>query len=133
VTTTPITQAVTEAIEEIRETFAPATITADSNGNGGAWVVIDSVPLGPVYVQDSTWVAFQIVFAYPEADVYPHFVRPDLSRRDGAALGAGFQAVKWGPTGAQGVQLSRRSNRLNPAVDTAATKALKVLKWLNEQ
>jgi hypothetical protein len=65
--------------------------------------------------------------------VYPLFVRPDLSRTDGAALGAGFQAVKWGPKGDRGVQLSRRSNRLNPAVDTAATKALKVLKWLNEQ
>ncbi|KMO66936.1 hypothetical protein MCHLDSM_07280 [Mycolicibacterium chlorophenolicum] len=31
------------------------------------------------------------------------------------------------------MQLSRRSNRLNPAVDTAATKVLKVLKWLNER
>lgn len=132
-TTTPVTQAVTEAIEEIRETFDEATVTADSDGNGGAWVVIDSVPLGPVYVQDSTWLAFQIVFAYPEADVYPHFVRPDLSRTDGAALGAGFQPAKWGPKGDPGIQLSRRSNRLNPAVDTAATKALKVLKWLNEQ
>ncbi len=128
-----ITQAVIEAIEQIGETFAQATVTADSNGDGGAWVQIDSVPLGPVYVQDSTWIAFQIVFAYPEADVYPHFVRPDLSRTDGAALGAGFQAVSWGPKRDPGVQLSRRSNRLNPAVDTAATKALKVLKWLNEQ
>lgn len=132
-TSTPVTVAVTEAVDEVRETFAAATVTVDSDGNGGVWVVIDSVPLGPVYVQDSTWIAFQITFPYPEADVYPHFVRPDLSRTDGAALGAGFSVVKWGPNGDPGIQLSRRSNRLNPAVDTAATKVLKVLKWLNEQ
>lgn len=132
-TPTPVTKVIIEAIDEIRETFDAATVTVNSDGNGGAWVVIDSVPLGPVYVQDSTWIAFQITFPYPEADVYPHFMRPDLSRTDDAALGAGFQAVKWGPKGDPGVQLSRRSNRLNPAVDTAATKTLKVLKWLNEQ
>jgi hypothetical protein len=133
VTVTPVAPAVIGAIDEIQETFAEATFTVDSDGKGGAWVAIDAVPLGPVYVQDSTWIAFQIVFAYPEADVYPLFVRPDLSRADGTALGEGFHPVKWGPKGAPGVQLSRRSNRLNPAVDTAATKILKVLKWLNEQ
>jgi hypothetical protein len=53
VTAAPVTQPVTGAINEIRETFAEATVTVDSDGNGGAWVVIDSVPLGPVYVQDS--------------------------------------------------------------------------------
>lgn len=132
-TATPVTQAVTGAINEIQETFAGATVTVDGDGNCGAWVVIDTVPLGPVYVQESTWIAFQITFAYPEADVYPLFVRPDLSRTDGAALGAGFHPVQWGPKGVRGVQLSRRSNRLNPTVDTAATKALKVLKWLNGQ
>lgn len=132
-TRTPVTAAVTEAIDEIRETFAEATVAVDPDGSGGAWVVIDAVPLGPVYAQDNTWIAFQITFPYPEADVYPLFVRADLSRADGAALGAGFQAVKWGPKGDPGVQLSRRSNRLNPAVDTAATKALKVVKWLKEQ
>jgi hypothetical protein len=133
VTAASVTATITEAIEEVRETFADATVTVDTDGNGGAWVVIDSVPLGSVYLQDSTWIAFQITFPYPEADVYPHFVRPDLSRADGAALGAGFSLAKWGLSGDVGMQLSRRSNRLNPAVDTAATKVLKVLKWLNEQ
>jgi hypothetical protein len=132
-TAPPATAAITEAVEEVRETFADATVTFDSDGNGGAWVVIDSVPLGPVYVQNSSWIAFQITFPYPEADVYPHFLRPDLRRTDGAALGAGFSLARWGLSGDPGMQLSRRSNRLNPAVDTAATKALKVLKWLNEQ
>ncbi len=128
------TAAVTEAIDEIRSSFPHATVTVDGDGAGGVWVRVDSVPLGPTYMQDSTSIGFQITFAYPDADVYPHFVRPDLSRADGAALGAGFSVCNWGPGGNRpGVQLSRRSTRLDPAVDTAAIKAIKVLKWLDEQ
>lgn len=132
-TTTPINPAITGAVHEIQETFAESAVTVTATGDGGAWVVIDPVPLSPTYTQDSSWMAFLITFAYPEADVYPHFVRPDLMRTDGGALGEGFSPTTWGLAGEAGMQLSRRSNRLNPAVDTAATKVLKVLKWLNEQ
>lgn len=127
------TEAIAEAIEELRQTFVDATVTFEDDGEGGVWVTIDSIPLGPVYEQEMSWIAFQITFPYPEADVYPLFVRPDLCRKDGGALGEGFQTVAWGPRGDPGTQLSRRSNRLNPAIDTAATKVLKVLKWLSEQ
>lgn len=127
------TETITEAIEELRQTFVDATVTVEDDGVGGAWVTIDSIPLGPVYEQETSWIAFQITFAYPDADVYPLFVRPDLRRKDGGAHGEGFQSVTWGPRGVPGTQLSRRSNRLNPAIDTAATKVLKVLKWLSEQ
>jgi hypothetical protein len=133
VTTTPISPAATGAVQEIQETFAESAVTVTATGDGGAWVVIDPIPLSSTYAQDSSWIAFLITFAYPEADVYPHFVRPDLKRTDGAALGEGFSPTTWGPAGEPGMQLSRRSNRLNPAVDTAATKVLKVLKWLNER
>jgi hypothetical protein len=133
VSTTTVTDAVTEAIDELRATFADTTVSFESDGAGGAWVMIDSAPLGPVYEQDTTWIAFQITFPYPEADIYPLFVCPDLRRMDGAPHGAGIVPVTWGPTGRPGTQLSRRSNRLNPAIDTAATKVVKVLKWLNEQ
>lgn len=132
-TTMTTTETITEAIEELRQTFADAIVTSEDDGAGGAWVTIDPIPLGPVYEQETSWIAFQITFPYPEADVYPLFVRPDLRRKDGGAHREGFQAVAWGPRGEPGTQLSRRSNRLNPAIDTAATKVLKVLKWLDEQ
>ncbi|SEB61133.1 hypothetical protein [Rhodococcus koreensis] len=132
-TTTTTTEAIAEAIEELQQTFADATVTFESDGAGGAWVTIESIQLGAVYEQETSWIAFQITFPYPEADVYPLFVRPDLRRKDGDGHGEGFQSVTWGPRGEPGTQLSRRSNRLNPAVDTATTKVLKVLKWLSEQ
>lgn len=131
--TANVTEAIAEAIEELQQTFPDATVTAESDGHGGAWITIDPVPLGPVYERDTSWIAFQITYPYPEADVYPLFVRPDLRRKDGASHGDGFRSVTWGPRAEPGTQLSRRSNRLDPAFDTAATKVLKVLRWLEQQ
>lgn len=128
-----IADAILNAIDELRHTFADTTVTYISDGQGGAWVTIESVPLGPAFTQETSWMSFQITYPYPEADVYPHFVRPDLVRVDGAAHGEGFAPASFGPDNVPAMQLSRRSNRLNPAVDTAATKALKVLRWLEQR
>lgn len=131
--TATVTGAIGEALEELRQTFPETTVTFEPDGQGGAWVTIVEVPIGPVYEQETSWIAFQLTFPYPDADVYPLFVRPDLRRKDGAAHGGGFNSVTWGPHGESGTQLSRRSNRLNPLIDTAATKVLKVLRWLAQQ
>lgn len=123
---------VSEAIEELRRTFPAAEVSAVPDGQQGAFVIVDPVPLTG-YDQDETWVGFHITFQYPMADVYPHFVRPDLTRLNGEALGDGFAQTSWNcPENRPVVQLSRRSNRLNPAVDTATIKLLKVLQWLNK-
>lgn len=126
-----ITPEVAEAIDEIRAAFAPSPVTVEEVGDGGAHVVIETVELGTTYDQDSTWVGFDITFQYPLADVYPHFVRPDLTRRDQAPLGEATSPAAH--RGQPAIQLSRRSNHLNPATDTAALKALKVITWLNSR
>lgn len=100
------------------------------DGDGGAYVVVEALPLAPIYQQRETWFGFRITYQYPHADVYPHFVRGDLSRADGAALCDGMCAGH-SFSGRAAVQLSRRSNRLNPALDTALLKLQKVHRWLN--
>ena len=65
------------------------------------------------------------------AGVNPHFVRPDLSREDGQPLGQAFQSVQWGPAAVPGVQVSRATRQIDPAVDTAALKLLKVIDFIN--
>ena len=99
---------------------------------GGAYVVVGDQEYGQQYEPERGWVGFLITFQYPHADVYPHFVAGGLRRKDGRALGEGFSGPRtWaGRPGEQVVQISRRSNRLNPAVDTAATKLAKVLEWV---
>src|ERR1700682_147290 len=118
-----------KAIEQIRASFPGKQLIAREDGEGGAYVIVDDVELGPPYSQDATWIGARITCEYPYADVYPVFVRGDLARKDGQALG---EATAVGQTfeGRSAVQISRKSNRLNPGRDTAAMKLQKVLAWL---
>jgi len=124
-----MTTEVAQAIAEIRSAFPDCPIAAIPDNGGGAYVVIENVPLPEIYGQASTWVGFHITDAYPYADVYPHFVRNDLSRSEGQSLGPAAQAGH-SCQGRPAIQLSRRSKRLNPATDTALLKLQKVIQWL---
>jgi len=122
---------VAQAVNELRVCFPNSTVEARSSDDGGAFVTIDPIHPGPAYAPQATWLKFAISFQYPYADVYPMFVRPDLIRTDGRSHG---EAIAMGSfNGEPALQLSRRSNRLNPATDTAALKVTKVLQWLRDQ
>jgi hypothetical protein len=125
---TVIAPVVQRAIAELRSTFHDCAVEAEPDGSGGAYVVVRGISLGAPYVQSETWIGFQITFQYPYADVYPHFACPDLARSDGRPLGEGLGAAQF--RNQQAVQISRRSNKLDPATDTATLKLLKVLQWL---
>ena len=125
---TQIQPQIEKAIAEVRGSFPDCRVEAEPDGGGGAYVTVYDVPLGPPYLQSKIWVSFQITFQYPYADVYPHFACAELARADGRSLGEGFGNANW--RGRPATQLSRRSNKLNPATDTAALKLLKVMQWL---
>ena len=120
--------AVAQAIEEIRCTFDGCVVDAEADGSGGAFVMVTGIALGHPYAQATVWVGFHITFQYPYADVYPHFTNADLTRADGHGLGQGFGSGSF--RGRPAMQISRRSNRLNPQTDTAALKLLKVMRWM---
>ena len=128
-----MTPEVSTAIEEIRDAYQGSTVEVHEDGAGGAWVIVEPIDPGPTFVQRETWVGFQITFQYPAADCYPHFVRPDLARVDGQPLGDATSAGTFGFDQRPGIQLSRRSNRLNPATDTAEIKLTKVIEWLRSK
>ncbi len=124
-----MTPEVEEAITEIRSAFLDHAVAVTPDPQGGAYVVVQDLPLGPQYSLERSWVGFDIGFQYPFADVYPHFTDPNLARVDGAPLGEGFQQpIQWHDRMA--TQISRRSNGWTAAEDTAALKLCKVLDWL---
>ena len=125
-----IAPGVVKAIEEIRRTFDPCAVETEPDGAGGAIVVVRNIPMGSPYAQAQVWIGFQITFQYPYADVYPHFTNADLARSDGGGLGGGFGTAAF--QGQPAIQISRRSNRLNPETDTAALKLLKVIRWMKK-
>jgi hypothetical protein len=101
------------------------------DGEGGAYVIAEAVDPGGIYVQDQTWVGFRITFQYPYTDVYPHYVRGDLARKDGQPLGEAMAPTTFEERSA--IQISRRSNHLDPRRDTAALKLQKILMWLRSR
>jgi len=120
---------VERAIAEIREAYRETTITFRQDGEGGADVILEEVDPGLVYRERVTWIGFRITFQYPYSDTYPHYVRGDLSRADGRSLGEGMSQNQ-NFEGRPAVQISRRSNHLDPRTQTALLKLQKVLAWL---
>jgi hypothetical protein len=127
---TVLTPAVTGAIGAVRGHFAGKPVEVIPDGAGGAFVIVSGIEVGARYTQAVSWLGFQVNAAYPASDVYPHYTSR-LARTDGRAHGQAIQQVTW--QGRDALQLSRRSNRWNPAMDTAALKAEKVIRWLATQ
>lgn len=137
--------AVEKAIEAIRGQFGRDTVLVAADREGGAYVIVEGVPLGAPFAQDDSWLGFHIPSTCPYADVYPHFVRSDLARRDGGALGEGLSGNHNFPSqdalktpGAMparaAMQVSRRSNRKDAAgLETPLHKLLKVIQWLKSR
>ena len=120
---------VSNAIEELRRQFNAATFPVREDGQGGAYVVMEPVTLGPKYRPEKTWVGFHISPQYPYADIYPVFMGGDVSRANGVAFSA---PVTVGHTfeARPAIQVSRRNSAAQGGLQKAGTKILKVLDFL---
>jgi hypothetical protein len=127
-----MTPSVTAAVEGIRRAFPGASVLAVEDASGGAYVIIEPVTLTEGFVPAVTWIGGHLPAQVPYTDVYPLFIDGGIRRRDGQPFqppitpGQAF-------CGRPSLQVSRRSNRLDPEVQTPATKFQKVLLWLRQQ
>lgn len=124
--------AVQQAIAELKVTFEPCAVIVEDDGQGGAHVIIESVPVNGVYEQNETWFGVHITGQFPYSDIYPVFVRADLRRADNKPLGDGISpGHNFRTRGA--VQVSRKSNARDPTIETASAKILKVRAFLESR
>lgn len=136
VTTTPDTTIkpnVAKALESLTTTFDDWELVTVPDGQGGLWVESPRVALGPPYTQATTYLVFLLPFGLPGVDIYPMFVRHDLTRIDGQPLGPAFQqtSLAWpGEAGPRPVVQVSRLTQGNLAAQTAAQKITKVLGWM---
>jgi len=132
---------VEKAIAEIKMAFQGLLCEVFPSPCGGAHVLLHEVPLGPPYVQVTTWVAFFISNACPYADVYPFWIRSDLERIDKQEIVAPIHTSNqnWAPDlpnfpARKAVMISRRQNQANSiGRETPLLKLLTVLKWLKSR
>ncbi len=122
------------AVAAITEAYGADKVRVVPDDQGGAWIEIADVELGDPYAQDTTFVICLLPFTLPVADVYPLFVRHDLTRYDGNGLGDAFGAteVNWpgDPQPRPATQVSRRTRRGEFTLQTPLQKIEKVLDWV---
>ena len=127
-------EAVSIALAGMTAAFGFDRTRSIPDGQGGAWVEIAEVELGDRYQGGSTFVIFLLPFNLPGADIYPLFVRRDLSRSDGQGLGEGFAAtdLSWpgDPLPRPVTQVSRRTRANAFTMQTPLQKVEKVLHWI---
>jgi hypothetical protein len=131
---------VEKAVAAIRDHYTALQVEVFESPCGGAYVVINELPLGPPYQQTTTWVGFFITNACPFADTYPFYVRPDLCRQDGVPLKAPFHVNNsWAPAlpsfaARPAVMVSRRQNHTHClGRETPLLKLQTVIAWMLKQ
>lgn len=122
---------VSSGIEELKRQFDGSSLTVREDGQGGAYVLMEPVALGPKFRPASTWVGFQIPAQYPYSDIYPVFIGGEVVRADGT----GF-AVPVTPghrfEGRPAIQVSRRNSAAQSGMQTVSAKILKILDFLEK-
>jgi hypothetical protein len=131
---------VAKAATAVRTCYGGLSVEVFESPCGGAYVLIDGMPLGSPYAQETTWVGFFITDACPFADTYPFYVRQDLSRLDGAALKAPLHVNNnWAPDlpnfkARPAVMVSRRQNHASAlGRETPLMKLQAVMAWMLKQ
>jgi hypothetical protein len=123
-----MTPSVATALEGLMIAFPHATVTVlREDGNGGAFVAVDGVELGPKLTPAKTWFGAHLPANLPYADIYPLFMGVDVRRADAGGLSGPLSALTW--EGRQAFQISRRNNRMSGG-QSAVAKFLKVIEFV---
>ncbi len=131
---------VEKALEDLRRGLPGTEISSQEDSDGGAYVLVKDLDIGSSFAPTKSWISFHITFAYPDADVYPHFIDasvqyvgeqdtpnlfaagdlPKAMTRNAVASGFNLQAI----------QVSRKSETRDPTAYSALTKLLSVIEFL---
>lgn len=119
---------VASGVDELKAQFAPSSVTVAEDGSGGAYVIVESVDLGPRFTNQVTWIGGHLTAQYPYADVYPVFIGNDVSRADGVPFQAPVTPSNF--AGRPAWQVSRKNSGAQAQSQSASAKFLRVIHYL---
>ncbi len=122
-------QAIVKAIEELKSAFSPSSVQVTEDGGGGAYVFVESVRIGSLYVPQITWIGGHITALYPYSDIYPMFIDASVCRANGKGFAAPI-TIGHEFLGRPAIQISRRNNQVQNSPQTAVSKFLKVIDFV---
>lgn len=136
--------AVVNVLAELRMGLPGNTVRHLEDGEGGANVIVDGLFIGENFRPSTAWIGFHITWPYPDTDVYPHFLdpqvkyvgaEPQLNRHPDGDLPVPLSRAATMPGyNIPAIQISRRSHgqRLSEN-DSALLKLLRILELLRSK
>lgn len=135
-----MTDHVQARLEELRTGMAGHDVRVQEDENGGAFVIVDGIEIGEQFAPPRSWIGFHITWADEDADVYPHFIDPDVryvgsgdapnQHPDGNLPTSMTRGHEMPGFNIPAIQVSRRSNRRNSDTDSPLQKLLRVIEFL---
>src|SRR6266567_825288 len=132
--------AVEAAVAEIRAGLPGHEVCLKPDSDGGAYVIVEGAEIGHHFAPATTWVGFQITWAYPDADVYPHFIDPALRyigqgdapnhHAEGNLPKAMTRDATMPGFGLAAMQVSMVSRHRNAATHSALHKLVRIIEFL---
>ena len=120
---------VVTAIDELKQAFPSSKINLSEDGDGGAYVIIESVQIGKHFAPSVTWIGGHITALYPYSDIYPVFIDANVRRIDGkefeAPITNGHIFLE-----RPAIQISLRNNSIHKSPQTAVAKFLKIINFM---
>lgn len=122
-------QEVAEAIEQLKAVFPSSAVSVTEDGQGGAYVIVETVELGERFTPPTTWMGGHITALYPYADIYPLFIDGAVRRTDGKPFEVPVtHGHVWRDRPA--LQVSRINRQVQLTTQTAVIRFKKTLEFL---
>jgi hypothetical protein len=128
---------------ELRVGLQDNNIRHLEDGEGGAFVIVDELFIGENFTPSTAWIGFHITWSYPDADVYPHFLGPQVKyvgareapnqHPDGNLPVPMTRGATMPGFNQPAIQISRRSQRRSVETDSALLKLMRVLAFLTSK
>lgn len=120
---------VAEGIAELQTQFGRDLVTFEEDGAGGAFVEVLTVALPPPF-NSPTWVGMHLTHTYPDSEIYPVFLRPDLCAKK-LEVNA-LRDSTWRNRPATQFSLRVMRTTRDPASESATQKVLKTIEALKK-
>jgi Prokaryotic E2 family E len=120
------------ALQDVQATFPQHRVDYEETEDGGLWVVVREVTIGPAWNREVIDVSVKLQVTFPSTLPYPFYCEPGLARTDGQSFPPVQPDVDIGG-GIRRTQISLRivsQQRFDTENETVGARFVAVIAWL---
>ncbi len=122
-----------DALADVEATFHEYQVDHAETDDGGLWVVVHQVAIGPGWNRELIDLAVKLQVTFPTTPPYPFYCEPGLGRTNGQVLSPTQATNIDTGDGVQRTQISLRINsqeRFDTGDETLSSRFMAVIDWL---